>query len=129
MAVKSPAVCQQPLRDVSTVSGSTATVRHQVDERVAGLSQLCDGHSASLPDELSHRVQLSWSDGDKLPSVINHTCRQQVNSQCSVSYTALFSVRALKALCTTVTFKDFFLSTSHLTFTQQTGNEPEGSAF
>lgn len=34
--------------------GITATLRHQVDEGVTGLSQLCNGNPASLFDELSH---------------------------------------------------------------------------
>lgn len=62
---------------VVLLSGSVAYLRREVDEGVAGLGQLCDGHSASLSDELSHSIQLLWSDGDKLPSVIYHTCRKQ----------------------------------------------------
>lgn len=61
------------------LSGSAAALRCQVDERVTGLSQLCDGHSSSLPDELSHGVQLLGSDGDKFPSVVNHSCRKRSN--------------------------------------------------
>lgn len=54
--------------------GSIAALWHQIDQRVAGLSQLADGHASSLSDELSHRLQLCWSNVDKLPSVIDHTC-------------------------------------------------------
>lgn len=36
--------------------GSIAALWHQIDQRVAGLSQLADGHASSLSDELSHRV-------------------------------------------------------------------------
>lgn len=55
-------------------SDGAAALRHQVDEGVAGLCQLSDGDSASLSDELSHRVQLLWSDEDELPSVVDHAC-------------------------------------------------------
>lgn len=55
-------------------SGSAAALGRQVDELVAGLCQLRDGHAASLPDELGHRVQLLRRDVDELPPVINHTC-------------------------------------------------------
>lgn len=58
-------------------SGSTAVLRCQIDQRVAGLSQLANGNSPSLSDELSNRVQLCWSNGDKLSSVIDHTCGKQ----------------------------------------------------
>lgn len=59
-------------------SDGAAALGRQIDQRVALLSQLADGHSASLPDEASHRVQLCWSDEDELPSVVNHTCRKHV---------------------------------------------------
>lgn len=65
----------------SCPSGSAAALRRQVDERVACLSQLADGHPPSLPDELSHRVQLCWSNEDKLPSVIDHTCRKHIRER------------------------------------------------
>lgn len=55
-------------------SGGTAALGRQVDEVVAGLCQLCDGHAAPLPDELGHGVELLGRDGDELPSVIDHTC-------------------------------------------------------
>lgn len=55
-------------------SGGAAALGRQVDELVAGLRQLRDGHAASLADELGHRVQLLWRDGDELPPVVNHTC-------------------------------------------------------
>lgn len=55
-------------------SGRAAALRRQVDEVVAGLRQLGDGHAAPLADELGHRVQLLRRDGDELPPVVNHTC-------------------------------------------------------
>lgn len=64
-------------------SGSAAALRRQVDQRVARLSQLADGHPPSLSDELSHGVQLCWSNGDKLPSVIDHTCKEATSERAS----------------------------------------------
>lgn len=55
-------------------SGGAAALGCQVDELVAGLRQLRDGHAASLPDELGHGVQLLRRDGDELPPVVDHTC-------------------------------------------------------
>lgn len=54
-------------------SGGAAALGRQVDEVVAGLRQLSDGHAAPLPDELGHGVQLPGRDGDELPPVVNHT--------------------------------------------------------
>ncbi len=54
---------------------------YQVDQRVTGLSKFCDGHAASLSDELSHWVQLLWCDGDELPSVVNHSCKKENNNK------------------------------------------------
>lgn len=51
----------------------SSAVRLEVDEGVAGLGQLCNGHSASLLDVLSHGCHLLCSDVDELPPVINHT--------------------------------------------------------
>lgn len=49
----------------------------RIDQPVTGLGQLCDGHSASLFDELSHGVQFLGSDGDELPSVVYHSFRER----------------------------------------------------
>lgn len=69
-------------------SDGAAALGRQIDQRVALLSQLADGHSASLPDEASHRVQLCWSDEDELPSVVNHTCRKHIRvSESGSSFT------------------------------------------
>lgn len=62
-------------------SGGTAALGRQVDEVVAGLRQLCDGHAAPLPDELGHGVQLPGRDGDELPPVVNHTWGGQANRE------------------------------------------------
>lgn len=59
-------------------SGSAAALGREIDQRVACLSQLADGHPPSLSDELSHRVQLGGSNGDKLPPVINHACEKHI---------------------------------------------------
>lgn len=79
-------------------SGGAAALGHQVDQRVTGLGQLCDGHPASLSDELSHGVQLLRSDGDELPSVVDHSCGGDARHVRSREARAASSVPALVTL-------------------------------
>jgi len=69
-----PAVSGVPRRP----SGGAQALGQQVDEGVAGLSQVRDGHPAPLPHEAGHGVQLLLGDGDELPPVVNHSWRQAV---------------------------------------------------
>lgn len=55
----------------------SSAVRLEVDEGITRLGQLRDGDSSSLFDVLSHGSHLLRSDVDELPSVINHTYREE----------------------------------------------------